>query len=80
MHVRDAAPPISPQRRPQREIAEIVHDVDCKDAKFGRDEAPGLARIIDGIAALSSRDEDRVERGASTFDELYAAFGGKQAT
>jgi hypothetical protein len=59
-----------------REIAEIVHDVDCKDGKFGRDEAPGLARMIAGIVALGARDEDRVERGARLFDELYAAFGG----
>jgi hypothetical protein len=59
-----------------REIAEIVHDVDCKDAKFGRDEAAGLARMIAGITKLSERDEDRVERGYILFDELYAAFRG----
>jgi hypothetical protein len=62
-----------------REIAEIVHDVDCKDAKFRRDEAPGLGRMIAGIAALCRRDEDRVERGTRLFDELYAAFGGERA-
>ncbi|HEX8942738.1 MAG TPA: chromate resistance protein ChrB domain-containing protein [Gemmatimonadaceae bacterium] len=60
------------------EIAEIVHDVDCKDAKFRRDEAPGLARMIVGIAALCRRDEDRLERGGRLFDDLYAAFGGKE--
>jgi hypothetical protein len=58
------------------EIGEIVHDVDCKDAKFRRDEAPGLSRMISGIAALCSRDEDRIERGERLFDDLYAAFGG----
>jgi hypothetical protein len=58
------------------EIAEIVHDVDCKDAKFRRDEAAGLARMIAGVAALCPQDEDRIERGARLFDELYAAFGG----
>jgi hypothetical protein len=31
--------------------------------------------MIAGIAALCPRDEDRVERGARLFDELYAAFG-----
>ena len=59
-----------------REIAEIVHDVDCKDAKFRRDEAPGLARMIAGVATLCTKDEDRIERGSRLFDELYAAFGG----
>jgi hypothetical protein len=63
-----------------REIGEIVHDVDCKDAKFRRDEAPGLARTIAGIARLCERDEDRLERGRALFDELYAAFGGVSAT
>jgi len=62
-----------------RELAEIVHDVDCKDAKFRRDEAAGVARTIDGIAKLCDRDEDRVERGRALFDELYAAFSGGAA-
>ena len=61
-----------------REIAEIVHDIDCKDAKFRREEAAGLARMIAGIAAFSSNDEDRVEQGTTLFDNLYAAFGGKR--
>jgi hypothetical protein len=62
-----------------REIAEIIHDVDCKDAKFRREEAPGLARMIAGIVALSPEDEDRVEQGDTLFDSLYAAFGGKRS-
>jgi hypothetical protein len=66
----------APKDRALREIAEIVHDVDCKDAKFGREEAPGLARMIAGIAAACERDEDRLERGVHLFDDLYAAFGG----
>jgi hypothetical protein len=61
------------------EIAEIVHDVDCKDAKFRRDEAPGLARMIAGIAALNATDIDRVEHGGALFDQLYAAFGGERS-
>lgn len=60
-----------------REIAQIVHDADCKDTKYGREEALGLTRIIAGIAARFPRDDDRVERGAMVFDDLYAAFGGK---
>lgn len=63
-----------------REIAEIVHDVDCKDTKFRRDEAPGLARMIAGIATLCERDDDRLERGRALFDGLYAAFGGARAS
>ncbi|WP_163202586.1 chromate resistance protein ChrB domain-containing protein, partial [Citrobacter koseri] len=32
-------------------IAEIVHDIDLKDGKFGRDETSGIASLIAGIAA-----------------------------
>ena len=31
--------------------------------------------MISGIVALCARDEDRLERGARLFEELYAAFG-----
>jgi len=65
-----------PQDAALREIGEIVHDVDCKDGKFRRDEAAGLARMIAGIVARNERDEDRLERGRALFDDLYAAFEG----
>jgi hypothetical protein len=56
-----------------RHIAEIVHDIDLKDAKYGREEAAGVAQLIAGIAAAHPSDEDRLVRGASLFDDLYAA-------
>ena len=54
-----------------REIAEIIHDIDCKDEKFGRDEAAGIAAVLHGITRASTRDDDRLERGARVFDDLY---------
>jgi hypothetical protein len=63
--------------RALRAIGELVHDVDLKDAKFGRPEAAGLARLIEGIAAAQREDERRIERGAEIFDDLYRAFGRK---
>lgn len=59
-----------------RQVAEIVHDVDLKDGKFGREEAPGVARLVDGIAATAADDAERLARGAEVFETLYAAFGG----
>jgi hypothetical protein len=59
-----------------RPIAEIVHDLDLKDEKFGRSEAPGLDRMIDGVTAATEDDEERIARGAVLFDTLYRAFGG----
>jgi hypothetical protein len=55
-----------------RVIAEIVHDVDVKDAKYGREEAPGVGQVVAGIAAAHADDEARLERGAALFDDLYA--------
>ena len=57
-----------------RQLAEVVHDVDVKDAKYGRDEAPGLAQLVAGIAAAHASDEDRLGRGSALFDDLYAGY------
>jgi hypothetical protein len=59
-----------------RAIAEIVHDVDVKDAKYGREEAAGVAQIVAGIAAAHPEDEARLERGSALFDDLYAVHRG----
>jgi hypothetical protein len=58
-------------------IGEIVHDIDLKDAKFGRDETSGIARLIEGIAMLSKDDAQRLERGVAVFDDLYESFRRK---
>jgi rhodanese-related sulfurtransferase len=59
-------------------IGEIVHDIDLKDAKFAREEASGIARMIDGFAAAGMSDVQRLERGAAMFDDLYAYFRGRR--
>jgi len=55
-------------------IGELVHDIDCKDGKFGRSETAGLERMITGIVRRHAADEARVERGAAVLDDLYEAF------
>lgn len=57
-------------------IGEIVRDIDCKAETPARTETSGVATLIRGIAQLHTDDETRVERGATVFDGLYAAFGG----
>ena len=61
-------------------LAEVVHDIDCKDGKFGRDETAGFERMITGIVRRHSTDEARLERGAALLDDLYEAFGGLGGT
>ena len=53
-------------------IGEIVHDIDCKDDKFGREETAGVLAVVQGIANATKSDAERVERGAMVFDGLYA--------
>jgi len=64
--------------RALRAIGEIVHDIDCKDAKFDRTEAAGVERLLGGIARESATDTTRLRRGAIVFDNLYQSFGGSR--
>ena len=57
-----------------RAIGEIVHDIDCKDAKFGRAEAAGVERLLAGIARKHATDATRLRRGAAVFDNLYQSL------
>jgi hypothetical protein len=59
-------------------IAEIIHDVDLKDNKFGRDEAVGIRTLIDGIALTTPDDLERIARGTEVFNNLYEVFGKKR--
>jgi hypothetical protein len=59
-----------------RHLAEIVHDIDLKDARYGREEAAGIGQLVAGIAAANPGDEARLARGTALFDDLYAAQGG----
>jgi hypothetical protein len=61
-----------------RQLAEIVHDIDLKDAKFARPEALGLDRLVAGIALRHRDDEARLQEGAASFDSLYEYFRRKR--
>jgi hypothetical protein len=56
-------------------IAETVHDIDLKDDKFNRLEAPGLSAIIRGLADLLKDDRKLVGQCAPIFDALYELLG-----
>src|SRR6266540_3271878 len=60
-------------------IAEIVHDIDLKDSKFGRQETPGIERLVAGIAMAHKDDEKRLARAAAVFDDLYEYFRRKSS-
>src|SRR5258708_4513391 len=53
---------------PLRAISEIIHDLDLKDAKFGRPETAGVAALIEGLALRHAGDTQRLEEGLVIFD------------
>jgi len=63
--------------RALRPLAEIVHDIDLKDAKFGREERAGVDALITGVATAHRDDQQRLARGGAVFDALYEYFRRK---
>jgi hypothetical protein len=60
-------------------IGEIIHDIDLKDGKYGREEAAGIRTLIAGIASAHNDDDQRLERGGAIFDDLYRSFAGERS-
>jgi hypothetical protein len=56
-------------------IAEIVHDLDLKDGKFGAPEAATLGVAIDGLQLSNVDDGMLLEQGMTLFEALYRSFG-----
>ena len=55
-------------------VAEIVHDIDIKDGKFGRPESRGVERLLVGLLRANPEDEARLARGFALMDDLYRSF------
>jgi hypothetical protein len=60
-----------------RAIAEIVHDLDLKDGKFGRPEAAGVRLMLEGLMSRTESDDERIDRALMIFDDLHEALGKK---
>jgi len=52
-------------------IAEMIHDADLGDAKFGRVEAIGIDRILIGWAQQGVTDDELLRRGMELIEGLY---------
>jgi len=63
---------------PLRPIAEIVHDIDLKDEKYGRADNAGFEHLINGIAMAHPEDEVRLQRASAVLDDLYEYFKRKR--
>jgi hypothetical protein len=53
-------------------MAEVVHDIDLKDDKYGRGETTGFNALLTGMVSSQPEDERRMAEGFKLFDALYA--------
>lgn len=60
-------------------ISEVVHDIDLKDEKFGRSEAPGIEAVLGGIVNAVADDDARLAAAFPLFDALYDRFRTSEA-
>ncbi len=55
-------------------LAEIVHDIDLKDEKFGRPETAGIKTLFSAIVTAHPKDEERIEIGSKILDDLLVHY------
>jgi len=56
-----------------KKIAEIVHDLDLKDDKYGNAAGSGIEEVLSGIRKTSKDDFDMLEKGMAVFEMFYAS-------
>lgn len=52
-------------------IAQIIHDADLEDEKFGRSEGQGLDKVLKGWAREGVADQELLRRGMQLIEGLY---------
>lgn len=55
-------------------IAEIVHDADLEDERYGAPEARGLGAALRGLSLVCD-DHEMIATAAAVFDGLYVLLG-----
>ena len=54
-------------------VAQVIHDIDVKDGKFGNAATPGFAKLLEGLRAVEKDDARRLQRALPLFDLLAAS-------
>jgi hypothetical protein len=55
-------------------LAQIVHDLDMKDARFGLPETSAIGYLVDGLRQLHSDDRVLLEQGMAMYEALARSF------
>jgi len=54
-----------------RKIAEIVHDLDLKDDRYGNSAGSGIEEVLTGIRKTVKDDAEMLEKGIAVFEMMY---------
>jgi hypothetical protein len=57
-----------------KRIAQIIHDADLGDEKFGRIEGQGLDRVLNGWAKQDLSDDELLRRVTELIEGLYESL------
>ncbi|MFH2060328.1 MAG: chromate resistance protein ChrB domain-containing protein [Pseudomonadota bacterium] len=55
-------------------LAELVHDIDLKESKFGHGQTEGFKALLRGITSSETDDNTRMDQGIIIFEHMYAFF------
>ena len=55
-------------------IGQIVHDLDMKEARYNRPEAPAVGRLVEGLRQMYKDDGVLLEHGIAMFEALARSF------
>lgn len=59
-------------------IAEIIHDLDIRDGKFGRPETSGLGAMLSGVCASTDDDLQRIASAGDALNQFHAYFSSRK--
>ena len=62
------------QGKPLKALAEMIHDADIKDEKYGRTEAITVDKILKSWAAKGMADQELLSKGMELIDGLYRSI------
>ncbi len=61
-----------------RKLAEMVHDIDLKEERYGHPESAGLRAALEALALTVPEDARRLEQGTVMLDLMYESFRTRQ--
>ena len=57
-----------------KRIAQIVHDLDLKEERYGTPEGPAVGRMVEGLRQMYADDHELLEQGITMMESLYRSL------